>query len=54
MLTDSIVEHAKPGPKAISPSDGRSLYLAVLPNGSKLWRLDFRFDGRRLTASFGP
>jgi integrase len=26
----------------------------VLPNGSKLWRLDFRFDGRRLTASFGP
>ena len=54
MLTDYIVEHAKPGPKAIRLSDSRGLYLAVLPNGSKLWRLDFRFDGRRLTASFGP
>ena len=54
MLTDYIVEHAKPGPKAIRLSDARGLYLAVLPNGSKLWRLDFRFDGRRLTASFGP
>jgi hypothetical protein len=54
MLTDYIVEHAKPGPRAIRLSDARGLYLAVLPNGSKLWRLDFRFDGRRLTASFGP
>lgn len=46
MLTDYIVEHAKPGPKAIRLSDSRGLYLAVLPNGSQLWRLDFRFDGR--------
>jgi hypothetical protein len=54
MLIEYVVENARPSPKPIRLTDGRGLYPAVLPNGSKLWRLDFRFDGRRLTASFGP
>ncbi|MBC9031150.1 DUF4102 domain-containing protein [Sphingomonas sp. JC676] len=34
-------------------SDGGGLYLLVQPNGPKLWRLKYRFDGKEKLLSFG-
>ena len=34
-------------------SDERGLYLLLNPNGSRWWRLDYRFDGKRKTLSMG-
>jgi hypothetical protein len=34
-------------------ADGHGLYLYVAANGSRLWRFDFQFDGKRSTMSFG-
>lgn len=33
--------------------DGGGLHLLVQPNGSKLWRLKYRFDGKEKLLSFG-
>jgi integrase len=35
-------------------SDGRGLYLAVLPSGTKSWRLKYRHGGKEKTYSIGP
>lgn len=35
-------------------SDGAGLYLVVKPNGSKLWRYSFEFDGKEKLLSYGP
>lgn len=32
---------------------GHGLYILVRPNGSKYWRLDYRFAGKRFTLSLG-
>ena len=34
-------------------ADGEGLYLLVHPNGSKLWRFKYRFDGKEKLLSFG-
>lgn len=34
-------------------ADGGGLYLLVRPNGSKLWRLKYRFDGKEKLLSLG-
>lgn len=34
-------------------ADGGELYLLVRPNGSKLWRLKYRFDGKEKLLSLG-
>jgi Arm DNA-binding domain len=34
-------------------SDGFGLYLLVKPNGSKLWHMAYRFNGRQKKLSFG-
>jgi hypothetical protein len=34
--------------------DGGGLFLLVMPNGSKLWRLKYRFGGEEKLLSFGP
>lgn len=54
-LTDAQVRNAKPDPdKAIRKlSDGRGLYLAVMPTGSKLWRMKYRIGGKEKTYSIG-
>ncbi|MHA6644641.1 tyrosine-type recombinase/integrase [Mesorhizobium sp. A623] len=53
-LTDAACRNAKPAAKARKLADGRGLYLYVSPNGSKLWRVDYTFESKRRTASFGP
>jgi hypothetical protein len=43
MLTYIQIKAAKPREKAWTLSDSQSLYLVIQPNGSKLWRFNYRF-----------
>lgn len=43
MLTYIQINAAKPRDKAWTLSDSQSLYLVIQPNGSKLWRFNYRF-----------
>ena len=52
-LTDTAGRNAKPGKKLVKLSDGGGLYLLIQPNGSKLWRLGYRFNGKQKTLAFG-
>jgi len=51
-LTDVQVKNAKPQVKEYKLADGGGLYLLVTPTGGKLWRFDYRFNGKRKTLSF--
>jgi integrase len=52
-LSDRIVRNAKPGAKPRKLYDERGLFLLVNPNGSKWWRLKYRFAGREKLLSLG-
>jgi integrase len=52
-LTDLKVRNVKPNGKIIKISDGEGLYLQVQPNGTKLWRLAYRFLGKQKTLAIG-
>lgn len=52
-LTDAKCRTARPKDRPYKLNDGHGLYLYVAKNGSRLWRFDFAFDGKRLTMSFG-
>ncbi|MES2886159.1 MAG: tyrosine-type recombinase/integrase [Pseudomonadota bacterium] len=52
-LTDTAIRNAKPREKPYKLADGRGMYLLVKPSGSKLWRLDFPFNGKRQTLALG-
>ncbi|MND20837.1 Prophage CP4-57 integrase [compost metagenome] len=54
MLTDTAIRKAKPQDKPFKLTDGKGLYLHVMPNGSKLWRMKFSFAGKEKLLSFGP
>ncbi|MBK8740153.1 MAG: DUF4102 domain-containing protein [Betaproteobacteria bacterium] len=34
-------------------SDGKGLYLAIMPAGAKLWRMKYRHGGKEKTYSIG-
>lgn len=53
-LTDSEIESFEPLERSYKRSDGHALYIFVTPNGSKLWRMSYRFEGKQKTLSFGP
>ena len=53
MLTDTRVKNAKPQAKLYKLTDERGLHLSVYPNGSKLWHLRYRIEGKERTASLG-
>jgi integrase len=53
MLTDTEIRKTKPQDKPFKLADGRGLYLLVNPGGGKLWRFDYRFDGKRKTLAMG-
>jgi integrase len=44
-LTDLKIKGARPGSKPYHLTDGHGLFLVVQPNGSKLWRWKYRFQG---------
>jgi integrase len=52
-LTDVQIRQAKQTDKEYKLTDGGGLYLLVRPNGSKLWKLKMRINGREQKLSFG-
>ncbi len=52
-LSALSVQKAKVGPKPYKLTDQDGLYLLVNPTGSKLWRWDYRFRGKRKTLALG-
>lgn len=52
-LTVVQVKNAKPREKAYKMADERGLYLLINPNGSKLWKLKYRFTGIEKKLSLG-
>ncbi len=52
-LNDVTCRNAKPREKAYKLSDEKGLYLFIRPNGSKSWRLKYRFLGKEKTLSIG-
>ena len=53
MLTDSACKNAKPADKPFKIQDDRGLYLFVNTNGSKYFRYNYRFAGKRKTLALG-
>ena len=53
MLSATAVKQAKPREKPYKLSDRDGLYLLVQPNGSRLWRMNYRFHGTQKTIAFG-
>ena len=52
-LTDTHIRSLKPDVKPRKYFDGGGLFLFVPANGSKLWRMAYRFDGKSKLFSFG-
>jgi integrase len=52
-LTDVKVRNAKPTDKPYKLTDGEGMHLMVHPNGSKYWRLQYRFDGKQKMLALG-
>jgi hypothetical protein len=52
-LTDVQVNKAKRKEKDYKLSDGGGLHLLVTKTGGKLWRLQYRFDGKQKMLAFG-
>jgi integrase len=53
MLNDTRVRNAKRADRPIKLSDSGGLHLLIQPNGSKLWRLAYRFGGKQKTLAIG-
>ena len=53
-LTDIEIKKSKPASRPYKKFDGGGLHLFITPNGSKLWRLKYRFKGREKLLSYGP
>lgn len=52
-LSDVSIRTAKSPEKNTKLADSGGLYLLLTPNGSKWWRFDYRFAGKRKTLSMG-
>lgn len=52
-LTNTKCKNAKPTQKSYKLFDGNGLYLEVMPNGSKYWRLKYRYLGKEKRLAFG-
>jgi integrase len=53
VLNDAKLRGAKPRPKAYKLTDSHRLYLLVKPNGTKLWRWNYSYDGKQKSMNFG-
>lgn len=52
-LNDLKIRSLKPQEKPYKVFDGKGLYLLVTPKGSKLWRFNYRFNGKNKTIAIG-
>jgi len=52
-LTDTLIRNTEPGPKLLRLTDASGLVLHVQPNGSRWWRLRYRFAGKGKMLSLG-
>lgn len=52
-LTDIKVKTAKPKEKPYKLADGGGMYLLINTNGSKYWRMKYRFAGKEKMLSIG-
>lgn len=52
-LSDASVRNAKPKTKSYKIADGGGLFLLVMPNGSKYWRLKYFFAGKEKLLALG-
>lgn len=53
ILTDIVCKNAKPKEKPYKLADGGGMFLHVMPHGSKLWRLKYRYLGKENLLSLG-
>lgn len=52
-LKDAQIRSTHAFEKSVKRADGRGLYIEVFPNGSKLWRLKYRFGGKEKRLALG-
>ena len=53
MLTDKAIRALRPSGRPRKVADSLGLYLLIQPNGSRLWRFKYRYDGREKLAAIG-
>jgi len=53
MLNDAKIRAAQVREKPYKLTDSHRLYLLVKPNGSKLWKWSYSFDGKQKTMHYG-
>ena len=52
-LTETKISKTKPKEKQVALFDGGGLFLLITPQGGKLWRLKYRFEGKEKILSLG-
>jgi hypothetical protein len=52
-LTDGAVRKAKPDEEPVKLTDGGGMFLHIATSGSKLWRYQYRFDGKAKLMALG-
>ncbi len=52
-LTDTAIRKAKPKEKPYKVADERGMYLEIMPNGSKYWRMKYRHNGKEKRLALG-
>lgn len=53
MLTDPKCKNAKSQEKPYKLSDEKGMYLEIMPNGSKYWRMKYRYGGKEKRLALG-
>jgi hypothetical protein len=54
MLSDAVIRGLRAETKPLKRADGGGLFILVMPDGGKHWRLAFRFAGKQKLLSGGP
>lgn len=52
-LKDTEIRAIRATDKPVRKADGKGLYIEVFPNGSKLWRMKYRFAGKEKRLALG-
>ncbi|ENG5960962.1 DUF4102 domain-containing protein, partial [Salmonella enterica] len=52
-LTDTAIRKPRPTDTPFKLGDSAGLYLLIKPNGSKLWYMKYRIDGKEKKLAFG-